>query len=350
MAIEQKWSIFYRQIIDPNNPSQEHYAYSLVTLLILMVLYVVVNYITYILLKRILTLKIKFTGSIFVLVPVSQIALFASFLMLYYRANRLNIPSNAFGWLGCAVAIIGDVLLVITYRDLRKTDRIEATLAFLEQQQQSGFDELKNITAIEKRQQIINHDLKNQLVTATMLLSENKIEAAKESLNALSDIIKTSEKRIYCENSVVNAVINYKVTLAQKDEITINSKLFLPEDILISSMDLCSVFSNVLDNSMRAVKDYYEDADRVINLVCAASNGYLVIKSDNAAKEKLDIKGNLIATSKENPEMHGYGLMIMENIAAKYNGKMSIKQENDRFYFEMLLSLEESAADKNKGK
>jgi sensor histidine kinase regulating citrate/malate metabolism len=149
---------------------------------------------------------------------------------------------------------------------------------------------------------------------------------------------------------VVNAVINYKVTLAQKDEITINSKLFLPEDILISSMDLCSVFSNVLDNSMRAVKDYYEDADRVINLVCAASNGYLVIKSDNAAKEKLDIKGNLIATSKENPEMHGYGLMIMENIAAKYNGKMSIKQENDRFYFEMLLSLEESAADKNKGK
>ena len=69
----------------------------------------------------------------------------------------------------------------------------------------------------------------------------------------------------------------------------------------------------------------------------------MVIKTENPC-EKLSVRDNrFFRTSKENASEHGYGLKLVEQIAEKYHGQVSVKQEQTRFIVSVLLNLKENS-------
>jgi sensor histidine kinase regulating citrate/malate metabolism len=71
-------------------------------------------------------------------------------------------------------------------------------------------------------------------------------------ITALANDINVYDSKKYCSHPVVNAVLTQKCVLAELMDISMDIDVYVPDDSEIQSIDLCSVFSNLLDNAIEA--------------------------------------------------------------------------------------------------
>ena len=95
----------------------------------------------------------------------------------------------------------------------------------------------------------------------------------------------------------------------------------MPEAIEIESIDLCSIFSNLLNNAVHAAQ---KTENPTISLNASYSNSELNVEISNTTLEK-DIEYR-------DPKFHGYGLLILNDLAKKYHGSFSTQKKDGIFY------------------
>lgn len=100
---------------------------------------------------------------------------------------------------------------------------------------------------------IIKHDIYNQLQIAYVAFKQNNINAIKmliEVEKELDDIKSTK----YCENELLNIILSIKTEEAKKYDIKIELKIDYFIEINMEDIDVCNIFTNLLDNSIEAAK------------------------------------------------------------------------------------------------
>lgn len=205
--------------------------------------------------------------------------------------------------------------------------------ALLEQQTKLQFD---YYSSLEKNQQTIrkiNHDIKNH-IQALSILAENKDTEGFEKY--ANEVISscTIERIEYCRNSTVNAAVWSKESLAKEKGIEFSAEINLPEKISVDSMDIVSVFTNLLDNAIEAC-DKIENGEKKISLNCICKKGVAVINCENSCADSE--KSKKLVSEKKNPLLHGLGTNIVRNIAQKYNGTYKTKAENNIFTASVVM-------------
>ena len=93
----------------------------------------------------------------------------------------------------------------------------------------------------------------------------------------------------FCENQAVDSVFGYYSALAKRENIPFHALVSLPADLSIDEIDLCLVFSNLLENALQAsVKT--EPARRKINVeVYPHHNHLLLIHVENTFDGKIQM-------------------------------------------------------------
>jgi sensor histidine kinase regulating citrate/malate metabolism len=66
-----------------------------------------------------------------------------------------------------------------------------------------------------------------------------------------------------------------------------------------------------------------------------------MIHISNYCEQAIQISLEEPQTTKQNPEMHGYGIKGMRLAVEKYDGHMNIKQENNWFIVSILIPIPE---------
>ena len=61
-----------------------------------------------------------------------------------------------------------------------------------------------------------------------------------------------NDVRCFCDNTVLNALLNYYDHLAQQESIRFSVRVRLPRFYPGSDVDLCSMVGNILENAMSA--------------------------------------------------------------------------------------------------
>lgn len=138
-------------------------------------------------------------------------------------------------------------------------------------------------------------------------------------------------------NSVVDSIINYKYSIAQKKEIFFEIDLSIPIKWQFRGSDICVILGNAIDNAIEAAekviqcKKYIKLAMRYIqnNLSIVIINSY----DGNLRKGK---NGKLLTTKSE-PLNHGIGLQSIKKAVEKYNGVIQIENSEDEFCLKLLL-------------
>ena len=95
-------------------------------------------------------------------------------------------------------------------------------------------------------------------------------------------------------------------------------------------MDLCILLGNLLDNAIEA-NSKVKSEDRFVSLTMMQQERWLSITVKNAAVETAVIDGNTIYTTKEQKELHGFGLKSIREIADKYHENCTFCYENGEF-------------------
>ncbi len=203
---------------------------------------------------------------------------------------------------------------------------------------------------IEKNQQTVRklrHDMKNHLNIIGMLIAEEKMPEAKHYLEELNQEFAVTVKS-YCPNDIVNAVLSSKEQAAAEADIHCNFQIDFAEAPKMEDIDLCSLLSNTLDNSIEACKKIPETSRRFLDVKAWCQNGFFSYKVVNAkANEIVEENGNFI-TSKKEAGLHGIGLKNVKQIVEKYEGYIEVTHDELSFTVIVMIQTGISCPPQNK--
>lgn len=282
------------------------------------------------------------------------VPLFGVVLFIFCFISSLVITSNAeskslFSKVSIGITLALSVVLFITlyyiYTYTNKQERIKEQFLWLQKMQSAEADyyaELQNKTE-EIRQ--MRHDIKDQLFSVKALLNENSTQsicAAEKIVANLETKLGSTALPIYTENRIANTVLAAKLKAAAQADISTDVSVHIPQGLeRIDAADLSCVLINLLNNALEACADL--PADMPKHLVCKAGvkGNYLIIKVRNPY-DKIDIgKNGKFKTTKADAQNHGLGLLLLENIAEKYDGALQIDTADRQFTATVSLKISE---------
>ena len=179
------------------------------------------------------------------------------------------------------------------------------------------------------------HDYHNHIQTLKFLAANNDIVGIREYLNELDTNLSLLDSSIRTGNSMADAILNSKVSLAKAREIDVRVDAHIPVKLKISEIDLCCIIGNLFDNAIEASVKLPEE-QRLIRVYMDMKSTQLYISFTNfTADKKLKKEGRLFRSTKG--EGHGFGLVRIDAIVERLDGYISRNSEDGAFTTEILL-------------
>lgn len=160
------------------------------------------------------------------------------------------------------------------------------------------------------------HDIKNHLSCLNSLMQEGKQEEALVYLKTLTDTVRQLENSIFTGNAFADAILHEKYAVMADKKIPFTEEIHLPEKCRLEPVELCCIFSNLLDNAINACEDLPADR-RWIKARAFVRQSQLVIVIENS----IAIGGQPNSNSKVK---EGIGLTNVRSIIEKYGGVMEL--------------------------
>lgn len=203
-----------------------------------------------------------------------------------------------------------------------------------------AYIQMKTIWESEKKQleiskenmdymKILAHDLKHELNESTLLISKDKVNELNRRIAAFGNSIKTG-------NDILDLVIAERTLIVQKENINLS---IIADGSVLSNMkqsDCYSLFMNIMDNAIDAVKELPKD-QREISLAVRESMGMILIHEVNPFKGTLNFKDGLPQTTKGDSMYHGLGTKSIKGIVDSYSGDCEISIKDNNIYVLNIL-------------
>ena len=215
---------------------------------------------------------------------------------------------------------------------LNRNARLQQENHFLSLQQ----ERYENLCmAIEEARQA-RHDIRHHFVQLSSLAEQGDMEKIKKYLSAATG--KISDYNLhFCENQAVDSVFGHYSTLAERENIPFHAMVSLPADLSIDEINLCLVFSNLLENAIQAsVKT--DQARRKINVeVYPHHNHLLLIHVENTFDGKIRQENNIFQSSKRSG--NGIGIESVRHITDKNGGACDFTYKDGIFSAKIMLRI-----------
>lgn len=174
------------------------------------------------------------------------------------------------------------------------------------------------------------HDLKYQLENLSHVLPIEEIDRLNNSLNLYEHYINTG-------NETLNILIFEKKLLCNKKQIHLNCLIDGEKISFMHSSDIYSLFGNAIDNAITAVESL-DAVGKVITVQVKESFGMVSISFENKYNGSIVITNNTIKTTKNDKNLHGFGIKSIQLIVDKYDGYMNLSSKNNLFNLSILLT------------
>lgn len=203
--------------------------------------------------------------------------------------------------------------------------------------------EIKHFQAYQKTQtetRRVRHDMKNHMQSLLYLAKEERYEELRKYLEDLSLSMEQIDMELHCGNSLADAICNEKNQLAVLKGISFEIEGRMPENTKIEPVDICTIFSNALDNAIEALENEAIQK-RWIKLEISCQGEILFLRFTNPvlSTQIENFKGNTTKTDRIN---HGFGLQNIRLSAEKYHGEINtaISTENGSSIFALEIILQ----------
>lgn len=188
----------------------------------------------------------------------------------------------------------------------------------------------------KKEQEILNmkfHDMKHQIIALKEMGGDDRLNTLNElekSIDVYGSFAKTG-------NETLDIILTQKSLLCAQENITFTYIIDGTAFSFMSTSDLSSLFGNIIDNAIEAVRKEEGD-NRLIKLSASIKNGFVSLTEENYSSDKVKFSSNgLPISNKENQTYHGFGSKSIKYIAHKYGGTYSFEQKGDCFKVFLLF-------------
>lgn len=221
-----------------------------------------------------------------------------------------------FSILFTAVSLIATVFAVTVKTGYEKEKREAELMAMTNSMMEKNFIEVE-ASHNTIRQQV--HDFKNHILTLRGMLESD--ENAKKYIDEL--LQSSYEKAQYssCGNRVIDSIINCKFTEAKRLGINFTHKVMLSSQVYLSSVDICAVLANQIDNALEACSKLSDNEEKNIKVEIWQKEAFIFFKVTNTCRgNPFNSKKELASTKNDPSGLHGYGVKNITKTAESYGG------------------------------
>jgi sensor histidine kinase regulating citrate/malate metabolism len=186
---------------------------------------------------------------------------------------------------------------------------------------------------------VMRHELKNHIAVMEAMLRDKEYEKLEAYFSQVRGQSAAALEEFHCDNPLISSIINSAASTAGASGIHLDAVAAVPESLPIGDADLCSMLSNLLDNS---IEGCLAAGGEQIKASLHTEKGYLFITITNPAPVDLMTRNPHLTTTKHDTAAHGYGIPIIRRLAEKYNGCVTFQVENGFFIADVMLCLEET--------
>lgn len=201
---------------------------------------------------------------------------------------------------------------------------------------------LKYYKSEKKREDEIKrymHDRNNHMRIIMALVEKGENQRAIDYMSKLTDTYKNIQNNSISKNKVIDSIISNLIEECKQKNIKLNLDIKLPEEIRITDIDLCIIFSNLIDNAVEACEKLNNSSQKFINLKSNISGSYMYMSIENCYDGQISKNGVKFITWKKNKNFHGVGLENVRITVNKYKGMLKYDYNESVFKVSVLLNI-----------
>lgn len=191
------------------------------------------------------------------------------------------------------------------------------------------FEEQKKQYSLTKENiDIINikcHDMKHQIRKIG-----RQSALPQESIDRIEDVISIYDSAIRTGNVALDIILTEKSLFCNHNKIVFSCIADGKALNFLSETDIYSLFGNLLDNAIEAVRKLPE-GKRIIGLKVKQIGKGAFLNIYNTYQGDINFDGKLPRTTKEDKIIHGYGLKSIEMIVQQHEGELTVEVKDGIF-------------------
>ena len=180
------------------------------------------------------------------------------------------------------------------------------------------------------------HDYHDHLQALKAYLDNQDTAAARQYLNELEDKLDAVDPLVHSGNAMLDAIVNAKLTLAERLHIPVNEKVIVGNTPLIKDVDLVVILGNLLDNAIEAISEQPPHEKRQLRLYIGIvkQQFYISVTNTRPADQVSDYQ---YASTKS--DKRGLGIRRVNKLVAKYDGMINRQYEASVFVTEIAIPI-----------
>lgn len=234
----------------------------------------------------------------------------------------------------CFTVLIVANILMFAFIDLWQQNQIsENKLAAADEIIDKQIDRYRALA--EHHQDIIKmrHDHQNFCIGVLHELENGNTQAVVTKLKNECALLQNNKNQ---SGNIIHSVVEIKSEAAKKNGVRIDFESRELEHLAISSIDLAVMLGNALDNAIEATAVLGNTAKKTVRVLVALKNNTIVISIKNPIGHKIDV--SRLTTQKDDPVRHGFGIISMRQLAAKYGGEVVFNCTENTFTTSIVLN------------
>ncbi|MGL4760044.1 MAG: ATP-binding protein [Sarcina sp.] len=231
---------------------------------------------------------------------------------------------------------LSNISIILIIRKIRKDSRLLAQKDVVKNNLEMQYKYYMNIKENQDKIRELNHDMKNHIICMRKLNqygydNESYLESINKNIESYTNIFDTG-------NVLLDIILHEKKQICDNKNIKFSSNINFTKSDFIDSEDICSIFSNILDNALEACIKINGN-NKFISAEGKIVEKFFILKVENSKNNKITDKDNKFITDKNNKFSHGLGISSIKNSVKKYNGETVVNYTDDRFIIKILIPI-----------
>lgn len=235
----------------------------------------------------------------------------------------------------CLVSIAIFIITYLVERFLVQEQEQEAENIYLMEKQLEYY---QSCDLMDREIRKFRHDIKGHFIGMEYLLENKNYDELANYFKELNDSFAFQDKLYFSGNLIIDSILNYDIPNKCEPYVKRFVTGSLTELETVSSIDLCTLFSNMLSNAIRCANLCKDLDEAQLSVRFDSGTKYFSITVINSIPDGYSVAkiGKNNHTLDRN---HGYGLSKIRFICEKYNGIFDQKNQDKKMTTTAYLPL-----------
>ncbi|MDB0438948.1 histidine kinase [Clostridioides difficile] len=289
------------------------------------------------------TLKTKFNIEInkntlaYVIIPI--LANIASFFTIFEYIFNPKVSGGLIHnyqlLIVSIMLLLSSFILILIAKKLQQYNTLMAENNMIKNVLHAKNEYYEDIEKKHLKNRLLSHDMKNHILCIKTMVKKG-IDVS-SYLDDLQLEIQSNDVSFNTGNFILDAILTEKKDVCDRNDIELKIGINFGHCEAIELIDVCHIFSNILDNAIEACKKI-DNGSRVICVKGDVLQKFYLIRVENTKVNEVITKNGQIVTDKKGT-LHGLGIKSIKNSVNKYGGNVVIEYDDKKFVVKIAIPL-----------